>query len=217
MEDYTTIADMSGTIESGMLMRKVFNDFAISNINMGVRSIKEKLDYIKDDSIRESLYENISNIETKSRFIKEYADIGIVTAEWFLVTDAFNKAIINYRNDYDLTIKAEGVRLLGDYTFTRVFTHLVANAIERGNFTKATVSYKVFQGNLILVCEDDANGIPKEKKEKLFSEDITRDNLDFFIVGAIIRACRYSIEENGNPDKGARFEITVPPDRFEIL
>ena len=217
IEDYTTIANMSGTIESGMLMRKIFNDLAISNINLGVRSIKEKLDYVTDETIRDSLYQNITDIETKSRFIKEYGDIGIIAPEWFLIADAFNKAIINYRNDYDLTIKADGVQILADYTFTRVFQHLLANAVERGDFTTATVSYKVSQGNLIIICEDDAKGIPKDKKDKLFSDDMTRENMDFFIISAIIKACRFTIEENGNPEKGARFEITVPPDRFEIL
>ena len=216
MEDYTTIANMSGTIESGMLMRKIFNDLAITNINIGVRRIKEKLDYIPDDSIRDSLYESIGSIEEKSRFIKEYGDVGIITPEWINLTDVINKAMVNHRRDSEFAIKADGVQILADYTFHRVFQHLIENGIQRGGLSKVSISYRVSSGNLLVTYEDDAKGIPADKKEKLFIDDLSQDNLNYFLINSIVKVSKFTIEENGNPDKGSRFVITIPSERFEI-
>lgn len=217
IEDYTTIANMSSIIEGSLLMRKIFNDLAVSNINLSVRSIREKSDYISDSGVRDSINDDLSSIETKTRFLKEYGDIGILAPEWMRVTDAFSSAINNHRNEYDFTIRADGVQILADYTFHRVFLHLLENAKARGGFTKASVSYKVSGGNLVIICEDDAKGIPRNRKERLFSDDLSLENMDYFIINAIMKVSKFSIVENGNPEVGARFEITVPPDRFEIL
>ncbi len=217
LEDYTAIANMSDTIESGLLMRKVFNDFTVSTINIDIHNIKDRIKYVTDGSLREMLYHNMSSIEAKSRSIKEYGDIGIIAPEWIKVNDAISTAITNYRKIYEFTTKTDGLLILADYTFFRVFLHLIENGISRGGFSKATISYKVTRGNLVIIYEDDATGIPYDKKSLLFTDDIRHENLDFFIINAIITASRFSIKENGDPDRGSRFEITVPIDRFEII
>ena len=131
-------------------------------------------------------------------------------------TDSFSTAMMGLKKEYEFSIDADGVLILADYTFHRVFQHLMENSISRGGFTKARVSYKVTRGNLLLIYEDDSAGIPYDKKDSLF-DNVWYDNVDFFIIDAIIRVSNFKIVEAGDPDKGVRFEITVPPERFEII
>ena len=216
IEDYTAIAKMSSTIENSLLMRKTFTDIIVSTLKMDVRNIKDRIKYVTDGSVREMLYHNTAQIESKARFIKEYGDIGIIEPEWTKVTDSFSTAKMGLKKEYEFSIDADGVLILADYTFHRVFQHLMENSISRGGFTKARVSYKVTRGNLLLIYEDDSAGIPYDKKDSLF-DNVWYDNVDFFIIDAIIRVSNFKIVEAGDPDKGVRFEITVPPERFEII
>ena len=110
----------------------------------------------------------------------------------------------------------DGLKILADYTFHRVFSHIITNSMIRGVLRKISVSHKIVNGDLVIIYEDDAPGIPEVDKEDLFADEISYENLDFFIVGAIVKASKFTIKETGDPEKGTRIEITVPADRFRI-
>ncbi|MCX6689039.1 MAG: HAMP domain-containing sensor histidine kinase [Methanoregula sp.] len=64
---------------------------------------------------------------------------------------------------------------------------------------------------LLIVCEDDGVGISAEDKKRLFTRGFGKNTgLGLFLSREILAITGITITENGNPGKGARFEITVP-------
>ncbi len=66
-------------------------------------------------------------------------------------------------------------------------------------------------GSLILLFEDNGAGIPVEDKPRLFTKGFGKNTgLGLFLSREILSITGISITENGEPGKGARFEIAVP-------
>jgi len=65
------------------------------------------------------------------------------------------------------------------------------------------------------VCEDDGTGIPPGEKEKIFERGYGKNTgMGLFLSREILAITGISITGNGEPGKGARFEIRVPPGKF---
>jgi len=63
----------------------------------------------------------------------------------------------------------------------------------------------------IIVCEDDGIGIQTGDREKIFDRGFGNNTgLGLALAREILDITGISILENGEPGKGARFEITVP-------
>jgi signal transduction histidine kinase len=66
-------------------------------------------------------------------------------------------------------------------------------------------------GALVLVFEDNGIGIPQKDKNRLFTKGFGKNTgLGLFLSREILSITGITITENGEPGKGARFEITVP-------
>ena len=64
---------------------------------------------------------------------------------------------------------------------------------------------------LKLVVEDDGIGIPEADKDRMFTRGFGKNTgLGLFLVREILSITGITIQENGNPGTGARFEMTVP-------
>ena len=175
---------------------------------------KARLDYINLET--GTYYSNWYGGQNPTQ-MKELGDVGIIEPEWINVSDAFSMARTNYSGKFDYSVKTDGLIILADYTFYRVFTHLFDDGLIRGGLSKVDVSYTISDGSLKIVYEDDAAGIPHELKASLFSSDPLGNGSDYFIINGIVTASGFTIKETGDPRKGARFEITVPMDRFGII
>ena len=217
LEDYTTIASMSSTIEKGILMKKTFVDDLTSAIRSNIKSIGNMAKGISDPHDRDFILNMLSKMEPMARTIKELGDVGIIEPEWINVSDAFSMARTNYSGKFDYSVKTDGLIILADYTFYRVFMHLFDDGMVRGGLSKVDVSYRIADGALRIIYEDDAAGIPNELKASLFSSDPLGNGSDYFIINGIVTASGFTIEETGDPRKGTRFEIIVPMDRFGII
>jgi len=73
---------------------------------------------------------------------------------------------------------------------------------------------------LTILCEDDGVGISAGDKKKLFTRGFGKNTgLGLFLSREIFAITGITITENGEPGKGARFEITVPKGmyRFTVI
>ncbi|MCX6698231.1 MAG: HAMP domain-containing sensor histidine kinase [Methanoregula sp.] len=100
-----------------------------------------------------------------------------------------------------------------DPLFEKVFYNLIDNALRYGGADMKTI--RVFSQesdtSLVIVCEDDGVGITDEDKKKLFRKGFGKHTgLGLFLSREILSITGITITENGEPGKGARFEITVP-------
>ena len=68
---------------------------------------------------------------------------------------------------------------------------------------------------LDVIIRDNGVGIPQEMKQEIFEPGMMRNRgLGLFLAKEILSITGLTIEENGVPGKGARFEIHVPLECF---
>ena len=64
-----------------------------------------------------------------------------------------------------------------------------------------------------MIYEDDGVGISNENKSKLFNEGFSptgSTGLGLFMIKKMMGIYGWQIQENGTPDEGAKFIITIP-------
>jgi len=143
-------------------------------------------------------------------------EIGTTTT-WHDVQSTIEKAL----GQVDMKgIKVEsnlqGVRLLADPLLQNVFHTLADNTVRHGDkATRVAVHAENTVTGLSIIWEDDGVGVPPEHKQLIFSRGFG-DNTGFglYIAQEILSMTGFSISEEGEPGKGARFVIRVPSGWF---
>jgi len=82
---------------------------------------------------------------------------------------------------------------------------------------RGRVHYKIQGNDLLLFYEDDGVGVPVDEKDKIFLRGIgTHTGFGLFMVRTILGITGITIEENGIPGHGVRFEMLVPSGNHRI-
>jgi two-component system, sensor histidine kinase and response regulator len=159
-----------------------------------------------------------SQITAMIRFTREYEKIGIRAPVWQdlpdLVTSA-EKGIIPGQ----LTLKNDlpaGTEVFADPLIVKVISNLIDNAIRHGGpIAMIRFSVESRNGDRIIVCEDDGAGVVHEEKERIFDWAFGKNTgFGLPISREILNITGIAIRETGEPGRGARFEMTVPPGKF---
>ncbi len=109
-----------------------------------------------------------------------------------------------------------GIKVYASPLVSKVFENLIDNSIRHGNATKIWTShYFSPEGDLVIVYEDNGCGIPVKDKEAIFRKGFGKNTgLGLFLTREILKVTDVGIFEDGEPEKGARFKITVPKDYY---
>ena len=110
-------------------------------------------------------------------------------------------------------IARETLEIYADPLLGKVFYNLIDNALRYGGekMTEIHITSREDGGALVLVFEDNGVGIPQKDKDRLFTKGFGKNTgLGLFLSREILSITGITITENGEPGKGARFEITVP-------
>jgi len=68
---------------------------------------------------------------------------------------------------------------------------------------------------LEIIWEDDGVGVPAESKKNIFSKGVgDNTGLGLYLAREILATTGFTISEEGEPGKGARFVIRVPSGWF---
>jgi len=147
-------------------------------------------------------------------FTKDYEDLGVKAAVWkdpaVLVRDAGNALPLG---KIVLDIRCTGFEIFADPLVEKVFYNLIDNSLHYGGerMTAICVSTGIAGGKLCVVYEDDGIGISAGDKMKLFTKGFGKHTgLGLFLSREILAITCITIMEKGEPDKGVRFEMTVP-------
>jgi signal transduction histidine kinase len=111
------------------------------------------------------------------------------------------------------------VSIYADPMFGRIIHHLIDNALRHGGaqLTRIRFSGSVTPEGYILVCEDDGAGISKKDKAAIFRRVVGGDTkIGLFLMQEVLGLTMIVIRETGEPGKGARFELTVPPGAYRV-
>ncbi|MFH0968365.1 MAG: PAS domain S-box protein, partial [Methanobacteriota archaeon] len=159
-----------------------------------------------------------NNISHQIRFTKDYEDMGVNAPVWQSI-NANIKKVTNQIQIGNILVKAEepDIEVYADPLLRKVFYNLIDNALRYGGdqMTTIRVSNHKEHDNWIIVLEDDGNGVSIEDKNQIFTKGFGKHTgLGLFLSREILSITGITITENGEPGKGARFEILVPTGLF---
>jgi PAS domain S-box-containing protein len=146
-------------------------------------------------------------------FTGDYQKMGVAKPEWIDVKTAFLNGIAGFSpSKLAKSVHVDGLRVYADTMFEKVFHNLADNSIRHGKkVTEIRVHYKMQGNDLLLFYEDDGVGVPADEKDRIFLRGMgTHTGFGLFMVRAILGITGITIEENGKPDHGVRFEMRVP-------
>ncbi|MDD3135409.1 MAG: PAS domain S-box protein [Methanoregula sp.] len=153
-------------------------------------------------------------IEHQISFTKDYQELGAASPVWQDVNEHIQKAVAGLPvGGIQVETDPEDPVVYADPLFEKVFYNLLDNALRYGGdrMTMIRVSSRTDDRRLLIYCEDDGVGISDADKKKLFTRGFGKHTgLGLFLSREILAITGITITENGEPGKGARFEITVP-------
>ncbi|MEN6343027.1 MAG: PAS domain S-box protein [Methanospirillum sp.] len=154
-------------------------------------------------------------IDAIIRFTRTIGTLGEHAPAWQELRTIVETAVRNASTDriaIEHTLPA-GVEVFADPLIEKVVFNLIDNAVRHGGAI-TTVRFSAERrhgGDLVLICEDDGDGVPAAEKERIFERGFGKNTgLGLFLAREILGITGITIRETG--ERGARFEITVPAD-----
>jgi PAS domain S-box-containing protein len=155
-----------------------------------------------------------ATINRQIEFTRTYQELGVKAPAWTQIQDVI--AHVEIRIPVRFSKTCGGIEIIADPMLERVFFNLFDNAVRHGgSVTQVTVRCEREPDGLLILVEDDGNGIPIDEKEKIFGRGYGKNTgLGLFLAREILSITGITIRETGIPGKGARFEMLVPKGSF---
>ena len=153
-------------------------------------------------------------ISAMIRFTKEYEQVGVKAPTWQdcrTIVDRVAKDVPLGQVKLKNTLTAN-TEVFADPLIVKVFFNLMDNAVRYGGkITTIGFSCKERDGDRIVVCEDDGDGVLAEDKVRIFDWGVGKNTgLGLALTREILDITGITLCETGEPGKGARFEMTIP-------
>ena len=211
MEDALALACQKMNLLSSITRHDILNQLTVLS---GYLSLSEE--FTSDQKLLEFIKKETNateRINQQIAFTKEYQDIGVHAPQWqnlhdMIVTSANQIDLILI----DLQIHLHDIEIYADPLAAKVFYNLLDNAVRHGEKTSVIqFSYRENGDKLTIIYEDNGVGIDPETKKRLFMRGAGKNNgYGLFLIREILAITGISIDETGEPGKGARFEIVIP-------
>jgi PAS domain S-box-containing protein len=201
---------------SGITRHDINNQLAVLRGHISLLS--QHSDSAPADRFLKRIDTSAERIASLIHFTKEYEEIGAGIPVWqdcrTLVGMAASRVLLGnivVNNDFE-----PGTEMFADPMVVKVFENLMDNAVRYGEKITTVRFYGQSRGDGgLIVYEDDGVGIPQEEKERIFARGIGRNTgLGLFLVSEILAITGITIRENGEPGKGARFEMVLPKNAY---
>ncbi len=153
-------------------------------------------------------------------FSRDYQSIRIKEPVWQDLRDTIARGTATVTpKGVTITVTADPIEVYADALLERVIYNLATNAVVHGEqTTRITFSTQDRGRDMVLLCEDDGQGIPEQLKEAIFKrEHYKNTGYGLFLTREILSITNLSIRETGTPGKGARFEILIPQGSYRPI
>ena len=191
------------------------------DINNQVTAIHGYLILMKENGVSEkvsqyisSCIDLISKIDLHLKFAREYESIGSHQPVWKSLDGMITAAIKELpETKVRIDLLISDVCIYTDPLFEKVIYNLLENALRHGESLKIIQISTIVktEGDLMLTVKDDGVGIRYDHKELIFSQGFGKNTgLGLSISREILRVTGISINENGVPGEGAKFDILIP-------
>jgi len=149
-------------------------------------------------------------------FSSTYEKIGAEARTKINLGEYFNQAstLLPDLQRIKLINKCQGLSVLADSLIRQLFYNLLDNSLKHGKKVTEIRLYFIESGEGAKVFyEDNGAGIPQINRVKLFTEGFTTGNgsgLGLLLIKKMVEAYGWSITEEGEPEKGVKFVISIP-------
>jgi len=160
-------------------------------------------------------------ISSMIQFTREYEKVGVDSPKWQdcrTIVDTAAKQV-PLGNLLLKNVLPVGTEVFADPLIVKVFYNIMDNAVRYGGKITTIRFYVEEAGDEhLIVCDDDGNGIVAEEKEKIFERGFGKNTgLGLALAREILAISGITIRENGEPGKGARFEMGVPKGAWRFM
>jgi PAS domain S-box-containing protein len=149
-------------------------------------------------------------------FAKAYEMLGAEELSYVDVEKAVSEAVSLFSSLKNVKVVNEcrGLTVLADSLLRQLFYNLIDNSLKYGErLTEVKIRCEEKEDYLNMFYEDDGVGIPQASKSRLFSEGYTTgkgSGYGLYLIKKMTEVYGWAIMENGEPEKGARFVMTIP-------
>lgn len=159
-------------------------------------------------------------INRQLEFTKDYEEMGVTAPSWQNVDSIVSHAVVSLpMKGTRIEIERPDLEVFADPLFGKVFYNLIDNALRYGGdrLTRIRISSRETNTGLVITCENDGVGIPHDEKKRLFRRGYGKHTgLGLFLSSEILSITGITITENGEPENGVRFEMTVPKGEYRF-
>jgi len=147
------------------------------------------------------------------QFAKDYQNLATEPPRWQNLGNAVNRARETIDGlKVEIAEPAATLTILADTHFDKALQYILENTVRHaGRPPVVRISLTDAGTHAELVIEDDGAGIPAKEKERIFERGFGKGvGWGLFLAKEILGITGITIVENGVPDKGVRFVITLP-------
>jgi len=222
-EKYNELALAKETLKEANRKLHLLSSITRHDILNKVSVLLGNLEQIKITSSDPSLAGYIAKLDSAAMAIRDqieftrvYQDLGSHEPRWHPLDQLISRLQIPPH----LSFRADlpHIEIFADPILNKVFYNLLDNAVMHGQkVSTITVSALEVPEGLVIFWEDDGVGIPADEKEKIFSREYgNHTGLGLFLAREICSVTGITLKENGEPGKGARFELLVPAGSYRF-
>ncbi len=149
-------------------------------------------------------------------FSRLYERIGVEKPAKINVGESFNQAVVLLPNlgISKIVNDCQGLEVMADSLLKQLFYNFLDNSLKHGEKVNQMRLHYVKDGEGVkLFYEDNGVGVPEANKAKLFDKGFTTgkgSGLGLYLIKKMMDVYGWTITEEGEPGKGAKFTITIP-------
>jgi PAS domain S-box-containing protein len=149
-------------------------------------------------------------------FSRLYERIGAEKPSNIKVAKAFSQALALQPNVItpEIINECQELEVWADSLLTELFFNLIDNSLKHGEkVTQIRLHYTKDPQGVMLIYEDNGVGISQTNKAKLFTEGFSTaksTGLGLYLIKKMLNTYGWSITEEGELGKGAKFTIKIP-------
>ncbi|MFA5177952.1 MAG: response regulator [Candidatus Paceibacterota bacterium] len=218
VEDVTELKEANDRIElmSKTIRHDIGNELTI--LLMNTELVKMDISNPAFDKYFERIESAGTSIKKQIDFMKLYQEIGSQKPDWLDLYQKIPK--ISKPEIINLMVEIpKGLKIYSDLMIEKVFDNLLDNSVRHGEkVSKIKVTATPMESELMIVWEDNGIGVSSENKENIFKQGFGKNTgLGLYLIRKILGLTGIKIQETGEFQKGARFEILVPKEKYKIL
>ncbi len=203
----------------------VLDTFILNNIQNQLFVLRGYLNFIRDQERDRDILSLLEHGEAASghiqdhlTFARQYREMGAEPPRWQNADQVLLYAL-SHLNSESIGKDFSGLRdveLYADGLLESAFLALFRNAImDRGPVQVLSGTFRADGGIFTVIIEDDGRGIPLADKDTMFEKPVeSTKGPGLFLAREILSITDLTIVETGDPEKGGRFEISVPAHAF---